>query len=179
MIANLLARFFARPRVADYIIRRAMCTPYRHLPGYMERYWLFNPYGEHAEDKSARFKWLPSVRVHHILRADEDRAMHDHPWDARTMILRGWYWERRLHSVEETSELRVVNYDLFHRQPGHTAAIRFGEFHSIDQVSVGGVWTLFFTWKYRGMWGFDVDGVKVPWRDYLAQKENRDESQAS
>jgi hypothetical protein len=31
----------------------------------------------------------------------------------------------------------------------------------------GGATTLFITGKYRGTWGFLVDGVKVPWREYL------------
>jgi hypothetical protein len=32
------------------------------------------------------------------------------------------------------------------------------------------VWTLFITWRYQGTWGFDVDGSKVPWREYLGIK---------
>lgn len=49
MLMNFVARILARPTVADWLIKRAHCTPYSHIKGadgsiYMERYWLFNPY---------------------------------------------------------------------------------------------------------------------------------------
>lgn len=159
MFYQILAWVLAWPPVADWLIRRAQRTPYRHIMSpdggtlYMGRWWLFNPYDETTY--APRRKWCPiSIRVHHIARADEDRHLHDHPWDARTFILRGAYCERR--------ELgpRILG-------PGDTAPLRFGEFHRITDVSARGVWTLFVTGKYRGTWGFLVDGVKVPYRQYL------------
>jgi hypothetical protein len=35
------------------------------------------------------------ARVHHILRSDWDRALHDHPWDFTSVILTGGYYEHR------------------------------------------------------------------------------------
>ena len=32
-----------------------------------------------------------------------------------------------------------------------------------------GALTLFITGRYRGPWGFWVDGAKVPWREYERQ----------
>lgn len=37
------------------------------------------------------FGW--SLKLHHILRSDEDRDLHDHPWSFLSLILRGGYWE--------------------------------------------------------------------------------------
>lgn len=37
-------------------------------------------------------KWL-GVRVHHILRSDADRELHDHPFDYVSVILKGGYFE--------------------------------------------------------------------------------------
>lgn len=37
--------------------------------------------------------WLPGARIHNILRSDDDRALHDHPFSFLTVILRGGYWE--------------------------------------------------------------------------------------
>lgn len=37
-------------------------------------------------------------------------------------------------------------------------------------VCDGGAWTLFISWRWRGVWGFLVDGRKVPWREYLRIK---------
>jgi hypothetical protein len=168
----MLARFFARPAVTDWLIRRAMRTPYFHITSadgqdvYMERYWLFNPYPPNSDGAGRRWgDWMPSVRLHKIMREDQDRHMHDHPWNARTFILRGWYREERERRVCGMSNW-TPTYPVL-REPGDTARLNFGEYHRIVQVSEGGVWTLFITWRKRGTWGFLVDGKKVPWRAYL------------
>ncbi len=171
----LFAKIVALPPIANYLIKRSMKTPYQHLPDYMNRYWLFNKYeytpgtDEAGYDKR-KYKWLPSIRIHHILREDRGRDMHDHPWDARTIILKGMYVEDRLVRYYGGG---FIGIDKFVRQPGNTAALKLGEFHEIKAVSDDGVWTMFFTWKYQGTWGFFVDGVKIPWKQYLA--ENKDE----
>jgi hypothetical protein len=151
------AQFLAEPAIADWLIETSFRTPYTHLPGYMERFWLLNPYDFDAP-KGGRE--LPSARIHHILRKDLDRHYHDHPWDARTVILKGWYIEERL--------MADGSLKLLKREPGDTAALNFGGYHRIVEVSEGGVWTLFITYQYRGTWGFLVDGKKVPWREYQA-----------
>lgn len=61
---------------------------------YKGRWWLFNPFSR--ETHKAALWWCPwSFRIHHIMRHDEDLDLHDHPWNARTIILRGWYTEQR------------------------------------------------------------------------------------
>lgn len=163
----------SRRAIAYYLIRRAQRTPYFHLPGYMERWWLFNAYDSNpdlpAEQRRAamRFPRLPSVRVHHILRKDLAEHPHDHPWDARTIILDGWYVERRHRAGSPFRSPRRV------MARGATARIAHGSYHHIEAVSDAGVWTLFLTWDYRGTWGFLVDGQKVPWREYEALAEKR------
>lgn len=65
------------------LIRYAEKHPYFHLPGYMERYWII-----------PKKPYLPfAARLHHILRSDNDRDLHDHPWDYASYILDGGYWE--------------------------------------------------------------------------------------
>lgn len=157
---RMVAFIVCRPRVTSWLIRRAMRTPYTHLTSadgrdiYMFRYWLFNPYDNASG--TCRFAWCPiSVRIHHICRHDLDRCLHDHPWNARTVILRGGYAE-----VRESG--------LMFRFEGDTAGLRFGEYHRIVQVDEElGAWTLFITGRKRGTWGFLVDGKKVPYREYL------------
>ena len=158
----------SRRVVADWLIQRAMRTPYTHLPGYMNRYWLFNAYEKMFGQEVSPIRWLPSVRVHHILRRDNDRHKHDHPWDARTIILKGYYIEDKV--IEHGRDADAGYYERVMRSarhPGSTAPILFGDYHSVAEVSEGGVWTLFITFGYQGTWGFLVDGVKVPWRDYM------------
>lgn len=186
-----IARFLAQPRIAKAIIRHAQKTPYCHLPSnedpsYMARWWVFNPYSRVTN--KPRWGWLcpVSIRVHHIRREDYDRAMHDHPWNARTIILDGWYLEKRplltgRFSEPDRMDRRewLPDVELKWRRPGDTAALKFGEYHTIVEVADGGVYTLFFSSKWRGVWGFWVTareraargayciGVKVPWREYL------------
>ena len=168
MIVDLIACILARPAVADWLIDRAKRTPYSHFPSnddpsYMERYWLFNPYPA----SKRRWHWrnlLPSVRVHRIVRRDLDDHMHDHPWDARTFILRGYYYETRWWQ-DYPKGPRFTGYAV--RIPGETATLKFGEYHKITDVSENGVWTLFVTYRYRGTWGFMVNGEKVPHKEYL------------
>lgn len=169
MIWYLISKLCARPAVANWLIRRVMQTPDAHLPGYMERFWLFNPYTR--DPITRRWPRVPfSIRIHHILRANRGRDGHDHPWNARTIILRGWYDERRLcpDFYVSTAGSPVNTYDIMHtRKQGDTATIDSGQFHTIDDVSEGGVWTLFIVGPEVEDWGFMVDGVKVLHDDYF------------
>ena len=165
-----VAKIVSRPAVRDWLVLRAKRTPYTHIlspngtEAYMMRYWLFNPYPASGEAKRFGWGWLPSVRIHHILIKDQDRHHHDHPWNARTIVLQGGYTEER-------------SGTHFMRKPGDTATLRFEEYHRINYVTNGGVYTMFITWKQRGDWGFNVDGKKVPWREYLANEKNNGLSQ--
>lgn len=192
---RILAYVATRKRVFVWLLRRAFRTPYSHITSadgtdvYMRRFWLFNPYsvetGERQGEWAKRSWWremLPSVRLHHIMRADQDRHLHDHPWNARTIILKGWYEEERY--VDE-SPRGAVKREANAQKPAHlrfgysttsetriagyTGRLLFGQYHRITQVPRDGVWTLFITWRKRGSWGFDVDGHKVPWKQYLAE----------
>ena len=159
MLWKLIAKICAKPAVAQWLINRSFKTPYFHITGpdgsiYMGRWWLFNAYPAPGEYKG-KWQFPISIRIHHIQRADSDRNLHDHPWNARTIILQGGYTEER------------VTGGLIERKPGDTARLNFGEYHRITEVEEGGAWTIFITGKYRGTWGFLVDGVKVQWRKYL------------
>lgn len=177
---TLLGRYLAsRPDQVERLIRRAKLTPYSDIKSrdgseyYMRRWWLFNAY-ENTDGTPIERNWfmdmLPSVRVHHILLEDNDSHLHDHPWDARSIILRGFYIEERLNPefepwiVEHPTNPRT--YQVW-RRLGDIVRLNFGEYHRITQVPNDGVFTLFITYKYRGTWGFLVDGKKVPWRKYL------------
>lgn len=159
MIFRILAKVLSHPRVFNYLLNRAKKTPYTHIYGmkdkelYMERYWLFNPYP--SSGSLRRFNWCPiSIRIHKIMKVDDDLHLHDHPWNARTFILKGWYREERPDGFK-------------HRKKGDTSRLNFGEYHRITEVCESGVYTLFITGKYRGTWGFLVDGIKIKYREYL------------
>jgi len=174
-IWKFIARFVSRPAVAEWLIQRAMHTPYSHIEKdgsvYMARYWLFNPYPLHDGGRNRRWQFPISIRIHHILRPDQDRHMHDHPWNARTIILRGWYAEDRQYRGEPLPPGIPEPDAIEHlRRTGDTARLEFGEYHRITKLPHGGVWTIFITGKYRGTWGFLVDGQKIQWRKYLGME---------
>lgn len=158
MIWNLVAKVCAKPLVAEWLIKRSQKRPYLHIYGkdghmYMGRWWLFNAYPDFSSGKK---NWFPiSIRIHHIQKEDDDRALHDHPWNARTIIIKGGYTEVR------------VDGERHFRTPGDTAKLNFGEYHRITYVKPEGAWTIFITGKYQGTWGFLVNGEKVQWRKYL------------
>lgn len=178
MIMSIIAKVLATRPVRNWLIKRAMATPYTHIMSadnrdvYMYRYWLFNPYD--ADTKKTRWSWLPSIRIHRIMVPDGDRHLHDHPWNARTFILDGHYDEERMVDRDPLTDSQYWQdpqvIALFRRLPGKTATLNHGEFHRITAVSPGGVWTLFMTGKYRGTWGFDVEGRKVIYWRYFKRK---------
>jgi len=170
-----IAKFLlARQKLIGRLVERAQRTPYTHITSfdgksvYMYRWWLFNQYD--PKTKKLKWPWLPvSIRIHRIMRPDNDRHLHDHPWNARTIILRGFYIEERINKAWRPSTPNLpINPPTQHtvRYAGSTSAIRYGEYHRIRHVPIGGAWTLFITFRYRGVWGFLVDGKKVPHYEY-------------
>lgn len=177
---KFIAWAISRDIIADMLIRISKRTPYKHIMSqdgktmYMGRWWLFNPYSR--TDNKPKYWWCPwSIRIHHILRHDTDRDLHDHPWNARTIILRGWYKEER--ECEPGPEVGLfVQTPLYvsTRHRGDTATLGFNEYHRISHVSPGGVYTLFISGPWMGVWGFKVNGVKVGWKKYLGIPEDGD-----
>lgn len=147
-IWNLIARICVYPHICEFLIRLAMRRPYLHIGEYMDRYWL------------VPMEWrLPfSIRIHKILLPDADPYLHDHPWNWRTIILRGWYHEETVFGKK------------FNRKRGYTAANTAETFHRIDRVSPGGVWTLFIMGNRRNDWGFMVDcpARKIYYKNYVS-----------
>jgi hypothetical protein len=174
MIGRLIGRIVRVPAVRDAIITYAKRSPEFHIIGddgtvYMYRFWLFNP----IANQKRKYPFIPfSLRVHGIMRADQDRHPHDHPWPARTWIMDGWYFEARL----APSTLADPNWNqdrfILHRRiPGETAKLGVRQYHRIMSVSPGGAWTLFMFGRYREQWGFLVDGQKVGFRQYELRKK--------
>lgn len=160
---KLIAKLLSRPAVFKKLLAYAKKNPYNNILSpdgtevYMERYWVFNP----TIGENRKYQWIPlSIRLNKINKPDADRHLHDHPFNARTFILKGWY-----------TELREGTPVEFVRCAGDTATLNFKEYHKITLVPNDGVYTLFVTGKYRGIWGFLVDGIKVNFRDYLKARK--------
>lgn len=163
MTWNLIAYFIAAsPHLVDWLIARAQRTPYFHIAGedgiYMRRWWLMPRWTLHvdAEGNLMPRPWMPfSIRIHHICKPDHDRDLHDHPFNYRTIILRGGYCEEDIFGVMSA------------HVAGDTVAATAQTFHRIAWVPKEGVWTLFIMGRRINPWGFLVGGRKVHWRTYL------------
>lgn len=156
-----IARIASLPSIRRLLVARAQKTPYFHLDGYMNRWWLFNPTPPKNDGAGRQWEDLPSVRIHHILRADEGRDPHNHPWAARSIVLAGWYRERRDEGV-------------ITRREGDTFEIGADTFHHIEEVSPGGVWTMFISGPWQHVWGFRTPEGFVPWREYLGVPDGQE-----
>ena len=169
---GFVAFVLSRERIADWLVVRAMKTPYSHIYKdgeiYMGRFWLFNPYAPDASGKEvSKYPWIPfNIRIHRIHREDRDEHLHDHPWNARTIILRGGYTEVREEYNGFLIHSQLKQYEIS-RYTGCTAKLTFGEYHKIKSVFPEGATTLFISGRYQGTWGFMVNGFKVKWRTYL------------
>jgi len=186
---KIIAWIVARPRIANWLIQRAMKTPYQHILSpdhsevYMYRFWLFNGYLTQAqkdrykaEGKKLPWRFPYSIRLHRIMVPDLARHKHDHPSRSRSIILKGWYDEERLEyqppcAGMDWSMLPEAYHTFgYHRAQGSTAVLELGEFHNITRVPDGGVWTMFITGpRAKEDWGYLVDGKKVSFREYVRE----------
>lgn len=69
---------------------------------YMLRWWLFGTskkLDDHGNPQPRR-PFGRSFYFHCFLRSDDDRALHDHPWDFTSIILFGSYREQRREKVQ-------------------------------------------------------------------------------
>jgi len=160
---RLLGAALASPTGVRVIKARAFRDPARHLFDldselYMARWHVIR------EDSLASrvLEWLTgysSIRLHRIMRADNDRDLHNHPFSYRTFVLQGFYAEERQAVQDSTLTQWLCS--------GDTVSTDAASFHRIADVSYTGVWTLFCMTRDAGTWGFSVDGQFIDSRTYF------------
>ena len=85
-----------------------------------------------------------SVRLHHWLAPDDNRAKHDHPWNFITFVLRGGYMDASPDGIEHL-KAPAIRY----RSAEHQHTVFPDE---------GGAWTIIVTGPKVRPWGFWVNG---------------------
>lgn len=115
-----------------------------------------------------RCRWF-GIHLHHILRSDSDRALHDHPWSFVSVILWGGYWEWVDGDMDGRVYARVGTWKC----PGSVLIRRAEHAHrvTLDRPC----WSLVFTGPRRRTWGFYGDSGWLPWREYLGLDERAEE----
>lgn len=96
------------------------------------------------------------LRLHHILRSDADRELHDHPFWFVSLILRGGYYEHRPDGSQTWYG------------PGRIVFRRAEDLHRLELgrdrwgVEVP-AWTFVIRGPYAREWGFVTDDGWMPW----------------
>ena len=117
---------------------------FRIGPGYIDR-WFLVP----------RMSRGNNVFLHRMMRSDDDRAMHDHPWDNTSIIIAGGF-------VEITPE------GSFKREPGDRIERKATDRHRLEIEPGYQSISLFLTGPKVREWGFWCDNERfVPWREFV------------
>lgn len=150
--------------LADALIAKAKENPYFHLTDretgevYMERYWLRKP-----DEKGGN-----GIRIHHTMRSDMDRALHDHPWPSTSIILKGGFFEILPRNQGQNPSMDAVEFDRIWRAPGDVVSRSASDRHRLEIPDGQSCWTMFVMGEWEKDWGFyDVENHFVYWREYL------------
>lgn len=117
-----------------------------HISDYMHRWILKYPSG--------------TRRIHHILRSDNDRHLHDHPFDFRSVILWGGYWE-------ETPDGKTTYYG-----PGSIIRRKGTDLHRLTLAGKS-VWTFVTTGPYYRKWGFQTEEGWIEESEYYRRFQEK------
>lgn len=113
---------------------------------YMHRWWVM-PRNNYC-----------NVYLHDILKSDDDRAFHDHPWTNTSVILLGSYIEH----TPEGSFKRVAG-DVVTRTPE--------TLHRLEVIPGERAISLFMTGPTVREWGFTCAHGWVHWRDFVDARD--------
>lgn len=92
-----------------------------------------------------------ALYIHRIYEHDRDPHLHSHPWNFKSIILKGSYLERYLDiSFEEQEHTRVKRF------LSYSSGNRL-YYHKIDAILNGPVTTLFFTYGKHEDWYYRID----------------------
>jgi hypothetical protein len=101
-------------------------------------------------------RWF-SIWIHCIYAPDEDKHLHNHPWDFKSMVIKGSY-------LEETENGNIFQkFGKFNSRNGD-------DFHKILKLNTEKVYSLFFVTPPKREWGYKVDGKFIQHEEYRKLK---------
>lgn len=110
-------------------------------PAYLKRWWIV-----------PRNEWQ-NTYLHLILRDDDDRALHDHPWENVSLVISGRYRE-------------ITPEGTFIREPGALIRRPATALHRLELIYGEPCVSLFFTGPKVREWGFACPQGWRHWRDF-------------
>lgn len=114
---------------------------------YLRRWWII-PRSEGT-----------NVYLHEILHSDDDRALHDHPWDNTSFLLEGGY-------IEHTAEGSFV------RQAGSIVSRKATDAHRLEVSEGGRAISLFITGPKLREWGFHCPRGWRHWTEFVDDRDS-------
>lgn len=129
---------------------------------------------------------LPNIYLHKIIRDDDDRALHDHPWASVSVILKGGFWEvMKYPTIAEVIFGKTEEKYFAWRQPGRAYFRRATAMHRLElatdlsKVSLAVLrskewpkipcWSLFLTGPRLREWGFHCPKGWIHWRIFTTK----------
>jgi hypothetical protein len=130
------------------------------LPEYMLRWYLRLDATLPSGEASHRY-----LRLHCILRSDNDRDLHDHPFDFTSLILKGSYREHYYDPALGSDPSDPANHRTRVYRPGDRNTCQADKAHRIEVLD-GPVWTLVWSGPRVRKWGFHTPEGWVVWNQY-------------
>lgn len=109
---------------------------------------------------------LFNIYLHEILRSDDDRALHDHPWVNVSIVLAGGYWEVVPQHAPSFS-WPVPPASRFWRGRGSIVWRRPTAAHRLEIEEGSRSWSLFITGPNVRDWGFWCPRGWKKWTDFV------------
>jgi hypothetical protein len=101
---------------------------------------------------------LFNIYLHQILRSDDDRALHDHPWINCSIILKGRYME-------------VTPANSFMRRRWSVTFRRAVAAHRLVIARGESCWSLFITGPMIRQWGFHCPQGWRHWKLFVNERD--------
>jgi hypothetical protein len=125
---------------------------------YLLRWWIF------------KCRWF-NIYLHRFLRDDDDRALHDHPWNSFSILLKGKYCEAR----------HLTDVSTIYADPAATVKChlkskfiyRKATYRHRVILLTKTAWTIFITGPKIRDWGFWCEGNRfVPWQEFCDERDH-------
>lgn len=137
---RVLQNRVANSRPPDFLIGK-------HSDTYLRRWWVI-----------PRNRFF-NIYLHHFLRSDDDRALHDHPWWNASILLDGRYVE---HTIAAGGVNRRIEYSA------GAVKLRGAKYAHRVELTDGPCWSLFLTGPIMRRWGFHCPHGWRHWKDFVA-----------
>lgn len=116
-----------------------------------------------------RNKFPFNIYLHKFCRSDDDRALHDHPWDWWSILLKGGYTEHF-----EGGSRRRPQFSIAHRRAEEAHRVELDAYCACPDGDDGSgivckekpAWTLFITASKRREWGFHCPKGWMHWEKF-------------